>query len=69
MHMLERFLFVVVHSNGDFKTGRVGCFLMALVITFPMSLREGRECSPMESFLSNYWNGIHCRFFCDIFAE
>ena len=42
---------------------------MGLVITFPISLREGRDCSPMDSCLSNFWNGIRCRFFFDIVGD
>ena len=67
MHTFERFLFVIVRANDDLRG--VGCFLMALVITFPISLREGRDCSPMDSFLSISGMVSVCRFFCDIFGD
>ena len=56
MHVLDRFLLIVVHPDGNLE--RVECFLMTLETMFPMR-REGRDFSPMDSFLSTFRNDIH----------
>ena len=66
MHMLEHFLFVV-HSSGDFKRGRV--FLMAHGDDVSNELERGKRLFINGQFLSNFWNDIHCRFFCNIFGD
>jgi len=61
VYVFDSFMFGVVHPMAIWR-GRE-CFLCALVS--PMR-REGRDCSPMNSFLGNFCNGI--RFFCDLFG-
>ena len=59
MHMLERFLFVVVHSSGDVKRGRMFVDGAGDKVSIEP---EGRDSSPMDSFLSNFWDGIRDLF-------
>ena len=53
MHVLGRVRFVEAHKPSAIWSG-VGCFLMALLMIFPMR-REGRDCSPINVFISNCW--------------